>query len=309
MITPAHDAARGRWAEILVSYGIGANFLTNNHGPCPLCGGKDRYRWDNKDKRGTYYCSGCGAGDGFELLKKLTGKSYKELADEVRALLKVEPYTGTQRIDNDARHRARVFQRIWSESLEITPDDVAGKYLINRLGKFPELGKCVRLHPSLWHRFENKRWPAMVAKYASPEGKAMNIHCTFLGPDGDKAAIDHAKLVQRGSLPSGGAVRLGGPACEVMGIAEGIETALSASILYGVRTWAALNGNLLAKWQPPPECREVFIFADNDANYTGQAKAYQLANQLQIGGRKVNVLIPNRLDTDFNDVLRAGISA
>ena len=44
-----------------------------------------------------------------------------------------------------------------------------------------------------------------------------------------------------GTMPTGAAVRLM-PHEEMLGIAEGIETALSASILFNVPVWAALDG-------------------------------------------------------------------
>jgi putative DNA primase/helicase len=78
--------ALGRWYGILSTLGVATNFLRNKHGPCPICGGKDRFRWDNKDGKGTFYCSQCGAGDGFELLKKLKGWDFKQAAAEVEAL-------------------------------------------------------------------------------------------------------------------------------------------------------------------------------------------------------------------------------
>ena len=45
--------ARGRWREILPRFGIAGRFLQNRHGPCPLCGGKDRYRFDDRDGSGS----------------------------------------------------------------------------------------------------------------------------------------------------------------------------------------------------------------------------------------------------------------
>ena len=37
------------------SLGVPAKALTNRHGPCPICGGKDRFRFDDKGGRGTGY--------------------------------------------------------------------------------------------------------------------------------------------------------------------------------------------------------------------------------------------------------------
>ena len=87
-----------------------------------------------------------------------------------------------------------------------------------------------------------------------------------------------------------------------LGIAEGIETALSASALHGVPVWAALNAGLLQEWTPPKDVKAVFVFGDNDASSTGQAAAYALAHRLKGKGLTVTVEIPARTDTDWNDV-------
>ena len=64
--------ANGRWKEILSALGVDPATLKNHHGPCPGCGGKDRFRFDNLNGDGTFICSQGGlgetAGDGFELL-------------------------------------------------------------------------------------------------------------------------------------------------------------------------------------------------------------------------------------------------
>jgi len=80
--------ARGHWPEILASLGkLERNFLENRHGPCPACGGKDRYRFDDRDSDGGYFCNQCGAGDGFDLLQKVTGWDFAETLREVARLL------------------------------------------------------------------------------------------------------------------------------------------------------------------------------------------------------------------------------
>ena len=58
--------------------------------PCPGCGGRDRYRFDDQDGRGTFYCGGGGnpvSGDGFTLLNHVHGWNFKTAAKEVRIVL------------------------------------------------------------------------------------------------------------------------------------------------------------------------------------------------------------------------------
>jgi putative DNA primase/helicase len=88
----------------------------------------------------------------------------------------------------------------------------------------------------------------------------------------------------------------------VLGIAEGIETALSATALFGVPCWAAVNAGMLAAWQPPPETKRIIVFGDNDPNYAGQAAAYALAARLGSDERAVEVQIPAEVGADWNDV-------
>ena len=70
-------AANGNWREILCLLGVNIP-MNKKHGPCPICGGKDRFRFDDKDKRGTWICNQCGAGDGLNLVCKTKSISAKE---------------------------------------------------------------------------------------------------------------------------------------------------------------------------------------------------------------------------------------
>lgn len=80
------DAARGRWPLILQSLGIGIP-AGHRHGSCPKCGGKDRFRLDDKEGRGTWFCNQCGNGDGLDLVSLVTGKGIKEVTGLVAATL------------------------------------------------------------------------------------------------------------------------------------------------------------------------------------------------------------------------------
>jgi phage/plasmid primase-like uncharacterized protein len=82
-----HRAAADRWHEILASLGIDPAALRNRHGPCPDCGGTDRFRFDDKGV-GRFYCNGGGepvSGDGFKLLQHVFGWSARDALARVAA--------------------------------------------------------------------------------------------------------------------------------------------------------------------------------------------------------------------------------
>ena len=87
--------ANGKWFEILTKLGgIDSDFLQDRHGPCPLCAGEDRWRWDDRDGDGGGFCNRCGgkresggAISGFDLLMRSKGWSFKEAANEVTQFL------------------------------------------------------------------------------------------------------------------------------------------------------------------------------------------------------------------------------
>ena len=110
-----------------------------------------------------------------------------------------------------------------------------------------------------------------------------------------------------GRIQKGSAVRLSplGTADDVLGVAEGIETALSASALFGIPVWAVLNTSMMRTFQPPAGIREVAIFADNDASFAGQNAAYALGAALKPNGFDVTIHVPEISGQDWNDVLRS----
>src|SRR5438105_7392910 len=110
------ERARYRWREILPRLGVETRFLTNKHGPCPLCGGKDRFRFDDKDGEGSYICGQCGAGVGVILLRKLKGWDYRTACDEIDKTIglderkKSPPATDEEK--QRSRRRAQIEQRL-----------------------------------------------------------------------------------------------------------------------------------------------------------------------------------------------------
>jgi putative DNA primase/helicase len=80
-----HARLGSSWPDVLARLGIPETSLRNKHGPCPACGGKDRFRFDNKRGRGDFICNQCGAGDGFKLLQLSYGWSFSEARNRVIA--------------------------------------------------------------------------------------------------------------------------------------------------------------------------------------------------------------------------------
>ncbi|MEK9646438.1 MAG: AAA family ATPase [Alphaproteobacteria bacterium] len=67
-----HRRYDGNWRAVLSSHGIDERLLDGRHHPCPGCGGKDRFRFDDEAGRGTWICGQGGgtpvAGDALDLL-------------------------------------------------------------------------------------------------------------------------------------------------------------------------------------------------------------------------------------------------
>lgn len=72
----------GMWRDAIQSIcGIPDSYFNKRHGPCPHCGGRDRWRWTDKINvagDGGAVCNSCGNDSGMGWLMKLTGQPYSE---------------------------------------------------------------------------------------------------------------------------------------------------------------------------------------------------------------------------------------
>jgi len=190
---------------------------------------------------------------------------------------------------------------LWRSSRPVQSDDPVGRFLARRVGlnSFPA---CLRTAREVRYGSDGKSlFAAMIAMVSAPDGMASTSHRTYLTELGFKAPVGEPRLWMPGGIASGSAIRLA-PATDTLGIAEGLETALSVSLLFDVPCWSAGNAAMLAAWQPPDEAERIIIFGDNDPNYAGQAAAYTLARRLGFAKRAVDVRIPAEVGTDWNDV-------
>ena len=91
--------AVGKWQSIFSSLGIDVG--NGKHCPCPVCGSKDRFRFDNKNGRGTYICNQCGSGDGLELIKNYYHCDAKEASNKVAEYLNLRNTSTSSDLKSD----------------------------------------------------------------------------------------------------------------------------------------------------------------------------------------------------------------
>lgn len=305
----AKFAAAGRWPSILVASGVDASCLSKSNRPCPLCGGTDRFSFTDKFGNGNYFCRGCGAGDGFDLLGRFLGCSFHEAlkrVEEACGLVVAESKSSRERgksHDRDNEHEMAAMLKTWSQAHPIVEGDAVWTYLLGRGIDPAECGPELRCHEALPYYDEDHAdgvlYPVMLGRVTNAQGCVINMHRTYLS-EGKKAAVDSPKKLMRGPI-KGACVQLARPVTK-LAVAEGIETALAVQQHTGLPTWATMGaGNMKALEQLPESVEEVWIYADNDQNFAGQAGAFELAHKLTVKGLKVNVMIPPR-SGDWLDV-------
>ena len=301
------DQAKGRWRGVLPRLGVPVAHLDGKQHPCPICGGKDRFRFDDLEGNGTWFCNHCGAGNGMSLVMKVNVLNFPDAAAKVRELIPNCPATKGRPGRDDAKCSAAM-REVWASSQPIA-GTMAEAYLRHRgcwsehIARMPSLRFAARLRAK---DHQAGHLPALIAKVTGADGIGVNVHRTFL-VDGRKAY----RAMMPGPVPAGAAIRLG-VMTERGGIAEGIETALHAATRFGVPCWSAVTAGGMEKWEPPIGVQHVDVFGDADHSYTGQAAAFALAKRLAARREPIrcDVHIPGELGLDWADIgMRAARAA
>jgi Toprim domain/CHC2 zinc finger len=203
----------------------------------------------------------------------------------------------------DGRKRLNRARSIWHRAKADTFGDLVERYLAGRgIG----LERPATLRSGLvWHPEERRKLPAMVAPICGSDRQLRAVHCTFIEHRGDgavlKADLDRAKIIY--GLADRGAVRLASSMPgKPLGVAEGIETALSAMQLFGLPVWAAAFGGNLGRIVVPAHVSEIVIFADRDRNGAGQWAATQAVRVYEAQGFRARIELPCSFG-DFNNAL------
>lgn len=304
-------AAIGRWAEIYKHFGL-PGVTGKKHWPkeCPVCGRKGKFRCDDKDGTGSYICV-CGSGDGWALLAAKTGKEFKVLASEVDSLIGNE-YTSDRTTINPARtslaqQREKVSRKF--AKLTLLRGTGAEGYLKERgINALPveSIRYCDK------QPVDGKNLQAIYALATDDKGELCYLHRTLL--DGEQKAQRGGSVKKMMKLQEDSyleyaksvAIRLF-PVASTLGIAEGIETALSCHQITKCHTWATMNTAFMKKFRVPAGVKNLIIFADADANAAGHAAAFECAAaNLHAKNDLESVSVRWPAQGDFNDLLNNG---
>lgn len=205
-----------------------------------------------------------------------------------------------------AEDRKRVDQatRLWDEAMD-PRGTLVETYLRSRGLALPAAGDAVvRYHPKCPFG-RGRRTPAMLALVRDVEGDfPRGIHRTALSLEGRKVEIDGVDRRSMGPIANG-AVKLGscGETGGRLGIAEGIETALSLQGIpeFGAApVWSLVSAGGIARLPVLPDVTELWVAVDNDQ--AGRAAAKACVERW----RDVEVVLvrPRRREADLNDLVK-----
>lgn len=292
--TPEFDAwiQRAREADILEeALARGAVLKRHGHewtGPCPACGGNDRF--SVHPGKQIFNCRGAVGGDVIKMIEHIEGLGFLQAVREItgegppgsnrhrgerpdperRAQLERQREHAAaererRRQDQEANEREnqKLAGRIWYASVPIggTP---AERYLLNRGIPRPPEGwpDVLRFHPEVSYP-RHGRHPALICRVDNPRGVPSAIWRIYITNEGRKADLVQTK---RGLGPASGcAVRIGGMGSKIA-VCEGVETALGFWNLIGraYPCWAALSSSGMAGFIAPEGVHEVVIVPDGD---------------------------------------------
>lgn len=268
------------------------------------------FRIDTATGRWCDYSTRDGGSDAVSLLAYLRfdrdyGKALKAIADEpiVRAALAAGCTRLPAKVARAAKQieasQARV-KHVYEAAipLEGTPADA---YLRAR-GLTPTTGWS-GLKTSIQYYPGVGPCPALIAPVKALDGSLSGLHRTYLQPNGQKLDVgDPRRSLGR---VRGCAIRLA-EATEELIICEGLEDGLTLFQELQVPVWVSGGAANLPNMNIPDFVSTLVIAADNDP--PGLRAAWQAADQLCFGRRKVRIMRPDLRFKDFNDEHR-GIEA
>jgi hypothetical protein len=297
-------------------------------GPCPMCGGTDRFAVNlRKGRGGSFNCRGCRAGGNTAIslvmwldqcvflraVETLAGAppdtadretdeqrhAREQRAAQLRERLARDELERKARDARELRESIAYCERLWAQTVPLPAEVIT--YFARRgiaLDDVPEQGG-LRFHPRC--PFDGPMLPCIVARFTDAiTGTAGGIW---------RRPITGEKPKTLGPM-RGHVIRLWPDDAVEQGLVlgEGVETVLAAGTRItdkGTRlqpAWACGCADNLENFPLLAGLEALTLLVDHDASGTGQHAAEQCARRWREAGREVVRLIPGELG-DFNDLV------
>ena len=266
-------AAVGNYVStIFPAAGISFTKPAHQHQSCPMCGGSNRFRCDDKRGEGTWICSQCGAGNGFMLVQQYTGFDVYDTNKLIAGAIGLD-VTSTVTDEQRTQWQSQQVEREAVEKAE------------KRQARIDAASRA----QSIWDNSKPAAddHPYLLRKNVSAIGLSQDANDNLIIPmyyhNADKQQItlvnvqtiapDSEKLFLKGGLVSGAYFTIGSPAMFIAGvilICEGYATGATVfdAMSYSLPVIVAFNANNLIpvaqsiRTQYPDH--RIIIVADDD---------------------------------------------
>jgi hypothetical protein len=311
-------AGAGRVEDEIERRGIKLVGRVDRCGPCPQCGGKDRFSINVRKQ--VFLCRGCAArGNVIALVRFLDGCDFREAVECLtgeRAPAPSRPAPAATDAPRDDDHDRRALMLARQIAFEMRPvlgspgetyfRDVR-RIDTEAIADVLERTDAIGWHPAVYfngpgHALHGRKLGCIVGVMTDPVTAKPTgaISRTYIH-EGHK--VGKAKTL---GSPAG-IIRLSEDA-DVLGrlhIAEGLETAL-AGMSIGLRPmWATGSTAIMAKFPVLSGIKALTIIADHDANGAGERAAAEVASRWREAGKEARVWRPKSIG-DLNDILIGG---
>jgi Toprim domain/CHC2 zinc finger len=317
------DARTIRIEDETAKRGIKLRGGVDRCGPCPRCGGTDRFSINTKKQ--VFNCRGFEGGDVIALVQHIDGVSF---LDAIAYLAGAEPSSIVSNIrkqpgpvvkqrDEAAERRQRNLVeadnrefalRLWRQAVD-PRGTIVEAYLRNRCLELPgeAANEAIRFHPDCpFGTGSSSARPAMVCLVRNiVSNDPRGLHRTALAPDGTAIKCDGKTFRMSLGTIAGGAIKLDPDEDVALGlcIGEGVETCLSGRQIGLQPVWSAVSTGGVANFPVLPGVDGLHIFAENDANGASAKAVEACARRWYEACRDVIVVEPDTAK-DLNDELR-----
>jgi putative DNA primase/helicase len=252
------SSSRNHWPQILTGLGIAVPD-NNKHGPCPICGGKDRFRFDDKQGRGTWICNQCRHGDGLDLVARVNACDLISAARLVAGLT-LSPSTAPAREKTPLRPISDRAKELIAVAREGKSPYLTGKGLLNTVPLFTANSPLIVGGATFGH-------DSMILPVHKITGELVGAQLINAG--GEKRLLPGSQMTEAFI-----AVNQSHSASTII-ITEGYATALTLSQIANGMVVAAMSANNLRsvarvmRNKYPESC--IILAGDHDLHSDGSA--------------------------------------